>query len=85
MILINTFYFFTSEGETLIFIYKLKKMLLKNYYDSIWQMLIAINIVLLNPNSIFKENNYYFFLLRKKFSIIENNLKGNHGVIPINT
>ena len=71
MILINTFYFFTSEGETLIFIYKLKKMLLKNYYDSIWQMLIAINIVLLNPNSIFKENNYYFFLLRKNSQLLK--------------
>ena len=71
MILINTFYFFTSEGETLIFIYKLKKMLLKNYYDSIWQMLIAINIVLLNPNSIFKENNNYFFLLRKNSQLLK--------------
>ena len=71
MILINTLYFFTSEGETLIFIYKLKKMLLKNYYDSIWQMLIAINIVLLNPNSIFKENNNYFFLLRKNSQLLK--------------
>lgn len=46
-------------------------MLLKNYYDSIWQMLIAINIVLLNPNSIFKENNNNFFLLRKNSQLLK--------------